>query len=316
MREIGGYIELEHFHGSMLHEELIALNCGRSCLRYLIRARQIQKIALPIFCCDSVREACRKEGVEIRYFAIGKDWMPRDVDLAPREWLYLVNSYGQLGISQILSVKKRYDRLILDEAQAYFEEPLPGIDTIYTCRKFCGVADGALLATDASQLAGLSQDESHERMHFLLGRFERPASEFYQEYVKNNAFFDGEDIKRMSSLTENILRGADDAFICERRTKNFKMLADAFHEKNELELQVPEGAFAYPLLVPRGSEIRRELIAKKIYIPTLWPNVLEDAEEGSWDYRLSQDVLPLPVDQRYDEDDMECLIAEVKKCIG
>lgn len=29
MREIGGYIEFEHFHGLMLHEDGIKLDCGR-----------------------------------------------------------------------------------------------------------------------------------------------------------------------------------------------------------------------------------------------------------------------------------------------
>lgn len=313
MQEMGGYIELEHFHGPMLHEGLLALNCGRSCLRYLIRVRHIRKIALPIFCCDSVRDACQREGVDIRYFSIGEDWMPIRFDVGADEWLYLVNYYGQLTRDQVMKAKERYGNLILDEAQMYFEEPLPGIDTIYTCRKFYGVADGAFLATDAPTLQELPRDESHERMGFLLGRFERTAAEFYSEYAANNAFFDGEDIKRMSFLTENILRGADDDFIRKRRKENFDHLARAFHHQNGLTLRVPEGAFAYPLLVPQGAEVRRRLIEDHVYIPTLWPNVVNDAREGAWEQTLAQDILPLPVDQRYNADDMAWLIEEVEK---
>ena len=47
MREIGGYIELEHNRNPMLHEECIKLNCGRSGLAYIIEAKGIRKIALP-----------------------------------------------------------------------------------------------------------------------------------------------------------------------------------------------------------------------------------------------------------------------------
>jgi len=316
MREMGGYIELEQFHGAMVHEGLLALNCGRSCLRYLIRARKIQKIALPFFCCDTVRNACQKEGVDIRQFSIGEDWMPKHFELDKGEWLYVVNAYGQLTQKQILTLKARYRKIILDEAQAYFEEPLAGIDTLYTCRKFYGVPDGAFLATDASPLKDLPQDESHERMHFLLGRFERPASEFYHEYASNNAFFDEEDIKQMSLLTENILRGSDDDFIRERRTENFSILDKALHDRNALKLRVPEGAFAYPLMVPHGDEIRKKLITRKIYIPTLWPNVLEDAPKGSWEGELARNILPLPVDQRYDAQDMAWLMEEIDHCSG
>ena len=49
MKEYGGYIELETFHGKMLHEKAIALNCGRGALEYLCEAKMIQKLYLRIF---------------------------------------------------------------------------------------------------------------------------------------------------------------------------------------------------------------------------------------------------------------------------
>lgn len=317
MQEIGGYIELEHFHGAMLHEGLIALNCGRACLRYLIRARKIRRIALPLFCCDSVREACQAEGTEVRLFRIGHDWMPQaSFELRAGEWLYLVNAYGQLARDQIVQAKERYGHVILDEAQAYFEDPLPDIDTIYTCRKFYGVSDGAFLATDAPRIEGLPQDESYDRMRFLLGRFERPASEFYALHVANDASFTAEGIRRMSRLTENLLRGADDAAIQARRTENFQRLARALGDKNLLKLHVPTGPFAYPLLVPDGARLRKQLIAHHIYVPTLWPNVLEQAPEDSWEYTLASNVVPLPVDQRYGAEEMDVIVSAVMQHIA
>ncbi len=47
MREIGGFLELENNHGHEFHENSIALNSGRNCLRFLLRAREIRKIWLP-----------------------------------------------------------------------------------------------------------------------------------------------------------------------------------------------------------------------------------------------------------------------------
>lgn len=105
-------------------------------------------------------------------------------------------------------MKVQYDRIIVDNAQSYFQMPVEGVDTLYTCRKYFGVADGAFLCTDTQLERPLEQDESYERMHFLLGRFERSASEFYSEYVANDGFFDNESLKRMSRLTKNLLRGS------------------------------------------------------------------------------------------------------------
>ena len=44
MKEIGGYIELDDFHGKMLHENAKHLNCGRTALMYLIESRNIKKL--------------------------------------------------------------------------------------------------------------------------------------------------------------------------------------------------------------------------------------------------------------------------------
>ena len=47
MKEFGGYIEFEYFHGNEYHDKAIKLNCGRNCLAYLIEAYDIKKIYLP-----------------------------------------------------------------------------------------------------------------------------------------------------------------------------------------------------------------------------------------------------------------------------
>jgi len=218
-REIGGYIQLEKNRMPMLHEDGIAVNCGRSGLSYLIRARGIKKIVVPWFMCECIRNLCKKESVEVRFYSVDTEFRPLLSQLEPDEWLYFVNYYGQFDNEAIGSYCRQYGRVIVDQAQAYFQMPIPGVDTMYTCRKFLGVADGGFLYTDAPVLTDLPRDESFDRMHFLLGRFERSASEFYQEYVQNNAFFDNEPLKQMSLLTENLLRGIDYDFIKTARTE-------------------------------------------------------------------------------------------------
>ena len=145
MTEIGGYIELDKYALPMLHEGAISLNCGRNCLAYLLRARKIKKILLPKFLCDSVSSVCGRERVSVDFYSVGLNFMPIDIDLAEDEWLYIVNYYGQLGQDLLWELKEKYDRIIVDHAQAYFQMPLKGVDTLYTCRKFFGVPDGAFL---------------------------------------------------------------------------------------------------------------------------------------------------------------------------
>jgi hypothetical protein len=311
MREIGGYFELDKYSMPMLHQGAIALNCGRNTLAYLIEAKGIEKIKVPKFLCDTVREVCEKEKISISFYSITKDFLPEELTLEADEWLYLVNFYGQLDNDTIRGYVEKYERVIVDHAQAYFQMPLENVDTLYTCRKFFGVADGGILYTDTKLEREIPQDESFDRMKFVLGRFERSASEFYAEAASNNDFFADEPIKLMSKLTENLLHGIDYEAVKQKRTRNFEILHEAFGKINPLKLTVPQGAFMYPLYLENGGEIRRKLQAKKIFIPTLWPDVFEHCDESELEYDYAKNILPIPVDQRYDEEDMKYIIKAV-----
>ena len=314
-KEIGGYIELDTYRLPMLHDDGIKLNSGRGCLWYLLKARNIKKIVIPLYGCDSVRDACIRVGVEFRYFEIDSDFLPKPINLEDDEWLYVINYYGQLTEKQLKNICECYKRVIIDNAQAYFDKPLKNIDTLYTCRKFFGVADGGILYTDKLLTEPIPIDESWKRMDFLLGRFERTASEFYRKYVQNNDIFMDEGTKQMSKLTDNLLHGIDYDFVCKRRKENFSFLHEELSKINRLSISVPDGAFAYPLWMKNGAELRNKLIQKKIYVPCLWPNVKDDALKDSLEYDFADNILPLPVDQRYDLSDMEYLREQVLKCI-
>lgn len=316
MREIGGYIELDEYYGNMFHDNAVALNCGRNALVYLLRAKKIKKIYIPKFLCNSVRNACQKEGVEISFYSVDTKFQPKELDIREDEWLYVVNYYGQLSNEAIKNLKKKYPKLIVDNAQAYFQMPVCEVDTLYTCRKYFGVPDGAFLYTDVTLDERLELDISFARMNYLHGRYERSASEFYQEYVANNRLFATEPLKQMSKLTRNLLHAINYQLVEEIRTNNFKVLDEKLGKNNLLRLSIPRGAFMYPFYHQRGAEIRKELQKKKIYIPMLWPDVFELCEEVSMEYDMAQNIVPIPVDQRYNEEDMLYIVEEIEKLIG
>ena len=151
-KEIGGYLELEEFSGSEYYPDLYKVNLGRAALVWLLRSRKCKKLLLPEFLCDSVIDACAQTDTEISFYALDDTLTPlldRPCGLRKGEYLYLVNYYGQLTDDLILQYQKKYDRIIIDHTHGFYQRPLPGIDTIYSCRKFFGLSDGAYLATDA-----------------------------------------------------------------------------------------------------------------------------------------------------------------------
>lgn len=71
MKEYGGYIEFENYHGMILHEETLALNSGRGALEYLCEAKKIKKLYLPYFLC--INNDCNANKCSCRYFCSTRD---------------------------------------------------------------------------------------------------------------------------------------------------------------------------------------------------------------------------------------------------
>ena len=302
--EIGGYLEYEQYFGNEYHRDCLRINTARNCLKYLIDARHIRKIWLSRLNCSAVLDTCRNSGLEIGYFDLDEDLRP----ILPSEYntddyVYVVNYYGQL-------CDVHYKHMILDNVQAFFQRPLLGIDTIYSCRKFFGVSDGAYLYTNAVLDQELERDISCSRITYLAGRYEKSASEYYSDYQKNEERLDCLPLMKMSSFTENILKSIDYETVKKKREDNFLYLHEKLGCFNQLKIRIPIGPFAYPFLIEHGFEYRKLLQSENIYIAKLWPNVT-DLKEGE----LSNNILPLPCDHRYGKDEMSFVANQILKYI-
>lgn len=65
MKEIiGGYFQFEESSGKMLYEDGVKLNSGRNALVYLLEARNIKKIMMPQFMCDSCDNVIKNYNVK------------------------------------------------------------------------------------------------------------------------------------------------------------------------------------------------------------------------------------------------------------
>lgn len=311
MKEIGGFLELETNHGHEFHENCIALNSGRNCLRYLIRKKKIKRIWLPKLLCSAISDTCKEEKVEIFYYSVNQRLRPVCPQLSKGDWLYLINYYGQYTVEEIESFCQKHQNTIIDNAQAFYTKAIEGLDTIYTCRKFFGVPDGGYLYTTCEREKRLSQDESHERIGFLAGRFEQSAHNFYSAYRENEEKIDALPLKSMSKVTHNLLRGIDYKNAAIIREDNFKYLHHRLKNKNLLNIRLPKGPYMYPFLTENGAVLRNELQKEQIYIPLLWPNVKQDLNSTDVEYKLSDNILPLPCDQRYVNNDMDYIVERI-----
>lgn len=317
MNEIGGYFQLDEFVDNEYYKDMIRLNTGRNALLYLIKTKKIEKLFIPYYLCDSISNLLDKQNIEFEYYKIRENFFPKfGKKLSNNEYIYIVNYYGQLSNKKIKNIQLKFNNIIVDNTQSFFQKPLEGIYTIYSCRKYFGVPDGAYLSSNEGDKLNIEVDKSKARMGHILGRFEEKASDYYFDFKSNDRSLANTDLKFMSNLTKNILMAIDYNKVRRIRNENFEYLHDKLKKINQLKLLKPEGAFSYPLKVKNASAIREKLIKEKIYIPLLWPNVLKMSEIESVAYRYSNNILPLPCDQRYNVKNMEKIHKEILKCIN
>ena len=318
-KEIGGYMDLEHFTGEEYYPDLVKLNLGRTALVWLLQRMDHRRVFIPSYICSSVTDSARAAGFDVVSYPVDEDlrpvWdecgRPGDDDI-----LYLVNYYGQLTASEIEGYRDSYSAVIVDNAQAFYDRPVEGVHTIYTARKFFGLTDGAYVATDIAGDDSIPQDKSAWRAPYMLGRLEDGARQHYSGMLEVNHTFDREIPRRMSALTENLLRAIDYEAVRQKRCDNYRMLSGLLPDSNPFTRRVPECPFAYPYHCENGPQVRKALAERDIFVQTNWSYLLTDAPEDSLDRRWSADILPLPVDQRYGELEMRVIADAVRELTG
>lgn len=314
MKSIGGYFELELPQGAEYHSQAIALNTGRNALEYILRARGYKRVYLPYYSCEVMLEPFKKLGVDYTFYHINVN-LEADLQpsLNPDEAILYINYFG-LKQDHVNALAQRYGKqLIVDNTQAFYARPIDGIDTFYSCRKFFGVSDGAYLYCDHELDADIEQDQSWERMTHLIRRIDVSAEAAYADFREQSEMLKNNPIRTMSNLTHRIMASIDYDGVAERRRQNYLLLDEALGSKNGIAL--PLSADTVPMVYPfltTDQQLRQRLINNKVYVATYWPNVLDWINTDSTEYTLTTQLLPLPIDQRYGEEEMkriQCLVA-------
>ena len=308
-KAIGGYIGLELRQGTHYHANALPLNTGRNCFEYILKLRGYKHVLLPYYTCEVMLEPLRKLGISYSFYAIDPGLEPATLPVLHDKEAFVYTNYYGLKQHAVEQLAKHYGpRLIVDNSQAFFAPRINGIDTFYTARKFFGVADGAYVYADTPLDIELPRDESCSRMSHLLTRIDTCAESGYGDYLLHEEQLCNQPIKSMSRLTEHILCSIDYEQVRQRRITNYMVLERALYGSNKLSLDASESVpMVYPYWTENGDTLRDELRQRRIYIAKYWKNVL-DWNSPALEQSLANDLLALPVDQRYTPADIETII--------
>ena len=317
--EVGSFIELQFRKGLEYYkgDDIARLNSGRAAIYHAVRCFYSQTVWLPYYECDTVRDFLIEKGLRVKYYYIDKEFTPMIDSISNEESIVIVNYFGIMSYSRMTDLAARYNHVIIDNAQAFFAEPLESCMNVYSARKFIGVPDGAyVVGSNCNQfLDGYEQDYSSDTSLFLLQRIEYGCEgKAYQSRMINEQRINDSDVKKMSKLTHGILDGTDYEVIKIKRRENFNEANRLFQSINLINplKDYDDSCFpmVYPLVVEDDSLIDR-LQKAKHFQGHWWSYLLNEVKEGSFEYWISRFIVPITIDQRYSIQDIDNLYSEV-----
>jgi hypothetical protein len=313
MEPVGGYFELELRKGEHYHKDAIRLNTARNCFEYVLRSRQYTQVYVPYYTCEVLLEPIKKLGVNYKFYSINEQFEPISLPSLDADTAFLYTNYYGMKQKCVERLSEKYgSQLIVDNAQAFYSEPMQRIDTFYSARKFFGVSDGAYLYTGKRLEQNLYQDVSYKRMSHLLKRIDLGAELGYLDFRNDDDMLCNQDIKQMSKLTDNVLSGIDYEAAKRKRRENYTLLDEFLRASNQISLELDERAvpMVYPYLTDDLS-LRRRLIENKVFVATYWSNVKGWTTEDMLERKLMERLIPIPCDQRYGEKEMSSIVSLV-----
>lgn len=319
---IGGYFELElpPGHGE-LYPNALRFQSARAAFLALLNAGRPQRIWMPWYNCETMLEPPCMAGIPVRRYRINRQLeIAEEFELGENDWLLCVNYFGICDdlIEKIIARFPR-ERVIVDNSQALFSPPLDCLATLYSPRKFFGIPDGGYLITDLSVTEPDEQDHgSIQRFEPLLTRIDRGAEAGYEGIRAARATLRGQTPRRMSALTQHLLAHIDYSSASVRRKHNFARYQERLGAVNQFSLseQITNAPLCYPFWNSR-TDLQAKLAAKRIFAAKYWPNVrgssgtIDDLE-----YRLANECLALPCDQRYGDDEIDLVVAELQRAMS
>lgn len=321
MKPIGGYFEWEfpRTRNTDLHKGSVYLNSGRHAFEYILRGLgNIQRLWVPYFTCNTALQPLDTLKVPYKFYNINdKLELKNEIELGENEYLLYTNYYG-IKDSYCKNIAEKYSqKIIIDNAQALFCAPSLHAHQFYSPRKYIGVPDGGIAVTELPDTTNSLQEyASYNRCSHLLKRVELPPSEGYIDFQTNDNNIGNAKLSRISPISKHIFESVDFDFVKNKRRKNFNYLHKVLAPSNQLNIPSMD-SFACPLVYPylckNGKDLKKHLIEHSIFVATYWPNVLEWTKQNDLEYELANNVVCIPIDQRYGIKEMDTIIQFIQQ---
>lgn len=320
--------------------DVIFLRSGREAL--LLAAISIgekQTILLPAYCCWSMSVPFEKAGYKIIYYRLNED-LTIDLDylnhLLVTEKPHVIltmNFYGSSFTNYAIeNIKKFSDRIIVIEDFSHctfsFKQIYNTKVDIYisSIRKSVGICDGAVILSklrlkkesiieDLTDFSEIRYKAQKGKAYYKWSNNQHNKCDFLLELRKGESIINEfNNIYSISKRASYMLRLINSEEIAYARRENMKHLIQLLKDKVRMlpgvERALAGAPFSLPILLDNRDILQSRFSKLGLYAPVLWP-INEDAQKVcEVSKAFAEQMLSIPIDQRYDWNDIE-QIAEI-----
>lgn len=317
--------------------ELTYLRTGREALMYAsctCKSGKESVILCPAYCCWSMTAPFEITGWTIVYYRLNGDltidenYLDSLLRACKPDVILTMNFYGSASTQSAIAKVKAYNEeitVIEDFSHCTF-----CLDKIFneqvdyyvtSIRKSIGVCDGALVLSkkptnkaylqhESPDFGSLRLDAQRQKGRYAFTKSLDDKDVFLSELRQGEAMIDKLDgVHPISAVSEMMIATINGEEIAFARRENMKHLWELLKGKVEmipkLERSFDGAPFSLPILVENRDEVQKELAQKGVYAPVLWPISDEARKVCKVSAYISDSMLSLPIDQRYNYDDIE-----------
>lgn len=319
--------------------ELNWISSGRAAFYNILKKykkKGYKKVYLPAYICDSLIWPVKKLGLKITFYALDKNLNIKD-EFKGNAIILIIHFFGK-RIKNIEKIKKdipKNSKIIEDYTHIFLNQNLfnkKNKDKIFfSMRKHFGFISGAYHNEKTKKLINNNKlltiyKNSQEILNVKFNYLKKHNYNLKTEntYLKKIKFNDhlislNTSNYQIPDLIKNFNNNLDIEIIRQKRKKNWKTLYQLIKNKVECfhsDFRDGDIPFGFIIKVKNRDVIKRKLKNANIFAPIHWewPTNINKKKFNNL-YELSESILTLPIDQRYDISHMELLAKKLKKII-
>jgi effector-binding domain-containing protein len=333
---------------SELERNITYLRSGREALMLASIAASTKKekvVLFPAYCCWSMSAPFKKTGWSIVYYRLNEDLSVDTNHLMQLltnnnvDAVLTMNYFGVACTDETVNMVKRYNAdvvVIEDFSHCTFGLKQifnPQIDIyVSSIRKSIGICDGAIILSKREmpmQYVNKEESEFYEKRYNALKekslysytKGDYAKIKFLQELREcENTLNEFTTIHAISEQGLQMIRQVNGEEVKFARKENMKhllcLLEGKIHTVPGIEKSINNVPFSLPILVSHREQVQKMLANNGIYAPVLWP-ICDEAEKVCLvSSNMANHMLSIPVDQRYDWDDIEEIANRLLKVLG